>query len=85
MASVISEILEIGGLIDFELLRLLNRVRKARNRWSHEMKEPDEREVRDSIKVSQILLERIKGIHLELPASRTGAVPQWNVRYVQNP
>lgn len=80
-ASVISEILEINGLIDYDLLRLLNKVRKSRNKWSHEMKEPEEREVHDSIKVSQSLLERTKGIRLELYPSRTGAVPQWNVRY----
>ena len=37
-ASVVSEILSLAGVIDFDTYRALNRVRRDRNAWLHQMK-----------------------------------------------
>ena len=72
-ASVMTEILEINGRIDYELYGRLEVARKARNNWVHRTLEPNSLEVSESIRAALDLLFNFKGIRLHL--SLTGPSP----------
>ncbi len=78
-ASVVTEILELNGIIDHELYLLLNEARKFRNKWAHQLTEPDESDVHKAIRATENLLFQIKGVKLFLQAGGRGGVPAWNI------
>ena len=78
--SVRTEFLEFEERIGQGLYQHLEEARRARNRWAHEMKEPDSGQVLHSIRAVEGLFNLIHGIRLSL--SLTGpspGVPEWNV------
>ena len=78
-ASVITEVLEMTDRIDQDLYRLLEEVRRCRNKWVHEMQSPTQDQLYSALKSAQKLARSIKGIHLDFDASSRGGVPQWTV------
>lgn len=76
-ASVMTEMLEIAGLISHELFRQLEIARKARNKWMHEMRLPKESEVGVCITAVESMLFSTRGIRLALQSGGRGGVPQW--------
>ena len=79
-ASVVTEMLELGMRIDYELYRQLEKARKARNRWAHEMSEPDHEQVRHTIRATEGLFLSIHDLPLSFPLnSPSPGVPAWNI------
>lgn len=78
-ASVMVESLEITGRIDRELYRSLEVVRKARNKWAHEMRTPKEQEIYFSIRSVEALLLLVKNVPVSLQSGGRGGVPQWPI------
>jgi hypothetical protein len=78
-ASVMVEMLEINGRIDHEMYRMLDLVRKARNKWAHEMRVPKENESNFSIHAVQRMILQVKGVQLWLQSGGSGGVPQWPI------
>ena len=78
-ASVMVEMLEINGRIDWELYRLLEIARKARNNWAHKMRSPKNSEAIICIRAVETLLWQNRGVHLSLQFGRRGGVPQWPI------
>ena len=77
-ASVMTEILELSGRIDYDLYVHLEQARKARNRWMHEMSEPETIQVLHAIKALQGLLHSVLGIQQAYPMhSPSPGVPEW--------
>lgn len=78
-ASVMTEMLELRGLLSYDTFRMLEIARKARNAWAHEMRAPPEREVQVCMKAIEALMKSILGIDLRLDGGGRGGVPQWPV------
>ena len=79
-ASVMIEMLEINNRIDYDSYLVLERVRKSRNRWVHNMREPNNLEVSEAIRAAQDLLQRIKGVRVLLSLTGPGpGVPGWYI------
>lgn len=79
-ASVIIEILEIDGRLDFETYQLLETARKSRNDWAHKMKEPSSVEVSAAVRGMERLFELVKGVDILFQMTyQGGGVPQWNI------
>lgn len=79
-ASVMTEILESHRKIDFELYELLNRARKARNDWSHFLKQPSSGDVWSCMKALKLLFQNTMGLNFALQTTAEGgAFPQINV------
>jgi len=78
-ASVLVEILEVQGIIDQELYDHLERARKARNRWAHDLQIPTYRDVFSCYLAVRGLLSKVRGIPLDLQTGGRGGVPQWPV------
>ena len=79
-ASVMTEMLEINGRIDYELYGRIEVARRARNQWVHGTLEPNNWEVYESIRAALDLLHKFKGVRLHF--SMTGpspGVPGWYV------
>lgn len=77
-ASVITEFLEIMNVIDHETYNQLNTVRKSRNDWAHQFKEPTAQHVHDAIDSAQKLLSKFKGVEMLLSLTGPGpGVPSW--------
>lgn len=79
-ASIMVEMLEIHGRIDYQLYGQLEIARRARNRWVHEMQEPSYLDVCNTFDAAQVLLNKLRGVcvHLTLTDPRPG-VPDWYV------
>ena len=78
-SSVITEFLELEGLIDHTIFQHLEEARKGRNRWVHDMKEPNNSQVSRSIQAVEGLLQNVHGIQLSLSlSSPSPGVPGWN-------
>ena len=79
-ASVITEILEIDGRLDFETYQLLETARRSRNDWAHKMKEPSSVEVSAAVHSMERLFELVKGVDILFQmVFQGGGVPQWNI------
>ena len=76
-ASTMIEMLELAGLIDQELYRQLEVVRKARNLWIHQMRVPKTVQVGVCIRAALKLLSEQRGIDLTLQYGASGGVPKW--------
>ncbi len=77
-ASVITEFLEIMNVIDHETYNQLNAVRKSRNDWAHQLKEPTAQHVHVAIDSAQRLLSKFKGVDILLSLTGPGpGVPSW--------
>lgn len=77
-ASVITEFLEIMNVIDYETYNQLNSVRKARNDWAHQLKEPKAQHVHVAIDAAQKLLSKFKGVDMLYSLTGPGpGVPSW--------
>ncbi|NEV90131.1 hypothetical protein GUR47_26255 [Streptomyces tendae] len=60
-ASVVSEVLELAGVIDAETLSALDKARKARNAWMHSIKSPNYEDARDAIDLASRMLSGVLG------------------------
>ena len=78
-ASSITEVLELNGIINYDLYLSLEAARKSRNKWAHELQEPNQTEVGKAIRTAQTLLHQFKGIQLSLQYGGPGGVPSWNI------
>lgn len=67
-ASVVSEILELAQVIDSDTLGSLDRARKARNAWMHNIKAPDFQEARDGIEIAASMLSQTLGREIRVGA-----------------
>lgn len=65
-ASITSEILELSGLIPYDLFCQLNAIRKARNDWMHSLKDVSMMDATEAIKTTFDFLFRVTGIKLSL-------------------
>lgn len=81
-ASIMVESLELAGVIDHDLYRRLEIVRKARNKWAHDMRVPKESEVWVSFDAARDLMSHLLGIRIELQAGGRGGVPMWGLSYM---
>lgn len=78
-SSVITEFLELEGLIEHAVFQHLEEARRGRNRWVHDMKEPNDSQVSRSIQAVEGLLQSVHEIQLSLSLSRPSpGVPGWN-------
>ena len=78
-ASIKIEFLEIGTRLDHELYQHLEEARKARNRWVHDLKEPDGAQLLHAIQAVEGLLRTIHGLQVSLPLTYPSpGVPAWN-------
>ena len=79
-ASVITEVLELGMRIEYELYRHLEEARKARNSWTHNMREISFGQATEAIRAAEGLFRHIHGIELSLQLSGLSpGVPAWNI------
>ena len=79
-ASVTTEMLELGMQIDHDLYVHLEKARRARNQWTHEMREPNIAQVSHAIRSVEGLFQKIYGIHLTYPlGGPSPGVPAWNI------
>ncbi len=78
-ASVMVEFLELSGRIDLKLYNLLEKTRKARNAWAHEMKAPGEEELYSCRDAISALFAQVLGIRLWLNGTGRGGVPEWPI------
>ncbi len=78
-ASVVLEILELQGCINTDLYRLLDLVRRARNKWVHELRIPKNREAQLCLVAAQQLLKIVMKIDLSISQTTRGGVPQWPI------
>lgn len=72
-ASVISEALELAGVMPLELFELVTAARKLRNDWLHGLKPVVDRDAVTAMRAGQGLFEHVTGIRLHLSLTRTGA------------
>lgn len=74
-ASVMVEMLELHGVIPHKLYRSLEVVRKARNDWAHEMRQPGNDDLWHCRLALQDLLMLVERVRIDLQFSFRGAVP----------
>ena len=84
-ASVMTEFLELEGRIEHDVYQHLDEARKGRNNWVHDMKEPDNSQVRHSIQAVEGLLQNVHGIRLSLSLSSPSIRPIWHCQLVREP
>lgn len=70
-ASVVSEILELTGVIDNKLYRDIDSARKLRNSWLHSLQEISSSETANAMRTAARLLEIRTGVKLTLGIVRT--------------
>lgn len=78
-ASMMVEYLELSGVVDAKLYRMLEVARRARNRWAHDMKTPKDSEVYFAMRAVELLLLKVKGVPIALQSGGRGGVPQWPI------
>jgi len=78
-ASVMTEALELNGVISAEVYGWLETGRKARNAWAHAMKVPAQAEVRACLSAARSLFRELLAIDLRLQSGGRGSVPQWPI------
>ena len=75
-ASVVTEALSVAKQLDDEHYTALNAVRKARNRWAHELGPVSEDEAHRAVRLAGSMLRSIGGFSLALrPLRRGGTTP----------
>ena len=68
--SVITEILSLRGLIPHDTYEAIDRVRKSRNDWIHDLKPVSEENAYDAIKLARSLFQHMRNIPLKLEPLR---------------
>ncbi|CAL9311985.1 hypothetical protein SUDANB135_04868 [Streptomyces sp. SudanB135_2055] len=73
-ASVVSEALELAGIISLDTLTALDKARKARNAWMHSIKSPNHQDAREAIGLASQMLSEVLGRRLAVgvPLGATG-------------
>ena len=71
-ASVISEALELAGVIPLDLFELISAARKSRNDWLHGLKPVVDRDAVTAMRAGQGLFQQVTGIRLHLSLTRVG-------------
>jgi hypothetical protein len=79
-ASVVTEFLELLGVIDFGVYRKLQAARTARNDWAHKLLLPTIGQVGDGVSAAEHLFLHILGIKLHLSPGVPGGVPLMPVK-----
>jgi hypothetical protein len=69
-ASVISEVLELNGLITHELFLGIDKVRRARNAWLHSLGDVSDREASSAIRTAEKMLESVGKTRLSITISK---------------
>jgi hypothetical protein len=83
-ASVMTEVLELNGLLSAEVYGWLEIGRKARNAWAHSMQTPNEIDVYACVSASRALFKQLLGIDLVLQTGGRGGVPLWPIWMLRN-
>ena len=65
-ASIISEILSLTGQITTDIYRDIEKVRKVRNAWMHELKEIKDNEASLAIRLAQSIFDQVHAVKLNL-------------------
>ncbi|MBB4098304.1 hypothetical protein [Sphingomonas kyeonggiensis] len=78
-ASVMTEALELNGVISAEVHGWLETGRKARNAWAHAMKVPAQAEALACLLAARSLFRELLAIDLRLQSGGRGSVPQWPI------
>ena len=84
-ASVMTEVLELSGVLSNEVYGWLETARKARNAWAHSMKTPNENDVHACASAARALFKQLLGIDLLLQSGGRGGVPQWPLWMLKPP
>jgi hypothetical protein len=69
--SVITQILELAGQLDHDLFRSLNKTRVSRNKWLHDLDQPDHEAAVLSLSVASQLLSEASGVPIRLGFGRS--------------
>ena len=77
-ASIVVEFLELIGVLDKQTYQNLNRCRRSRNKWAHELDAPNEDEANTCIRTAQDLLLQHFGVQFYLQPGGRGGVPMLN-------
>ncbi|TXN41422.1 hypothetical protein FV232_24730 [Methylobacterium sp. WL30] len=78
-ASVMTEVLELSGVLSADVYNYLEKGRKARNAWAHSMQTPNDTDVNACISGIKILFKQLLDIDLALQTGGRGGVPQWPI------
>jgi hypothetical protein len=78
-ASMMVESLELAGVVDKKLYRMLDVTRRARNKWAHDMKVPKENEVYFANAAIEALLLLVKSVPISVQSGGRGGVPAWPI------
>ena len=73
-ASVVSEILELAGVLDGEILHKLDTARRARNSWMHSIKPPSYEDSIAALELSSEMLGNVVGRRVRVAPSVFAAV-----------
>lgn len=68
-ASVMIEMLSLTSAISLDVYERLNKVRRARNRWLHNLIQPPATEAQNALAVTSTLLSAVEGIDISIPLS----------------
>jgi hypothetical protein len=68
-ASEITQVLELAHVIEPELLRMLDRVRRARNSWMHSIESADRQKAVDAINAASMMLGESLGREMPIALS----------------
>jgi hypothetical protein len=69
-ASVISEVLELTGLLPYDLFLDIEKIRKARNTWLHSLGDVSDRDASNAIRTAEKMLESVGKIRLSITISK---------------
>lgn len=84
-ASVMTEMLELSGVLSAEVYGWLETGRKARNAWAHAMRTPGAADVHACVSAARALFKQLLGIDLVLQTGGRGGVPQWPIWMLAQP
>ena len=84
-ASVMTEVLELSGVLSADVYAWLETGRKARNAWAHAMRTPETGDVHACVSAARALFKQLLGIDLLLQTGGRGGVPQWPIWMLGRP
>ena len=78
-ASIVTEVLELSGVINFELFRGIDDARRKRNAWLHSLNAIEDKDASSAMRTAIELFQVATGVALRPAISRTmpgtGGVP----------
>lgn len=73
-AFIVTEILELLGLINLDLYVRANAARDARNAWMHRLQSPNDEDTTEAIRLAQDMIEIAFGLRLDVNLMRSNMV-----------